>query len=124
MAMWLCKHCGNEFVASVNAVKSGNTTSCGCRKMSIAAERINDLLMKLHIPFVPELRLPGCCNPSTGVLLPFDFGIFDENKTKVRFLIEYQGEQHYKDIGEFGKLQRDITDKIKKDFCIENEIPL
>lgn len=120
----LCKcDCGNKTIVRAADLISGKTTSCGCRTTSIAAQNINDALIALHIPFTKELRLPGCFNPETGVLLPFDFAILDENE-RVKALIEYQGEQHYKDVGEFGKLEREITDAIKKNYCMKNEIPL
>ena len=32
-ALWLCKcECGNEVIVRSNHLRSGNTTSCGCRK--------------------------------------------------------------------------------------------
>lgn len=114
MSRILCKcDCGKETIVLATHLLSGNTTSCGCRTMSKGAQNINDTLSVLHIPFAKELHLPGCFNPETGVLLPFDFAIFDENE-RIKVLIEYQGEQHYKDTGEFGRLQRSTTDKIKR----------
>ena len=54
--------------------------------------------------------------------LYFDFAIFDKNGKE--HLIEFQGEQHYKDMGKFGKQQREVTDKMKKDYCAAKNIPL
>ena len=45
----------------------------------------------------------------------------------LKYLIEYQGEQHYKahkKNPEFGKQQREITDKQKKDHCEKHNIRL
>lgn len=54
--------------------------------------------------------------------LRFDFAILHKNK--VACLIEYQGIQHYKDKGEFGKQQRETTDQMKRDYCAAHNIPL
>lgn len=43
---------------------------------------------------------------------------------KLECLLEYQGEQHYKDAGWFGALQREETDQLKRDYCNERNIPL
>lgn len=43
-------------------------------------------------------------------------------------LIEYNGEQHYKEVAYFGGakgfVQRTENDKIKRDFCRKHKIPL
>jgi hypothetical protein len=55
--------------------------------------------------------------------LPFDFYL-----TELGICIEYNGIQHYEAIEHFGgenKLkQRKINDKIKKEYCVDNNIPL
>lgn len=58
--------------------------------------------------------------------LRFDFAIFKDNK--LRTLIEYQGIQHYEAVEHFGggeklKIQK-VNDKIKRDYCRDNKIPL
>lgn len=39
---WWCRcSCGNEIPVVVGALRSGNTNSCGCRKMELARERLS-----------------------------------------------------------------------------------
>ena len=60
---------------------------------------------------------------SKNGILKFDFGILNK-KNQLLFLIEFQGIQHFKDCGEFGKTQREETDILKQKYCEENNIPL
>lgn len=60
--------------------------------------------------------------------LKFDFVIYDSNKN-IKFLLEYNGEQHYFFRGQFGmkeKLYDEIIlrDKMKIDYCIKNGIDI
>ena len=59
--------------------------------------------------------------------LRFDFAIFDKND-KIKYLIEYDGEQHYKSIEWFGGKgdfeKRKIHDEIKNKYCRKNNILL
>lgn len=58
--------------------------------------------------------------------LPFDFYI--ELKNGIYFLLEYHGQQHYKEVplwdGENGFKQRQYRDNIKIDYCKKHNIPL
>lgn len=58
--------------------------------------------------------------------LPFDFYI--QLKNGVYFLLEYHGQQHYKEVplwdGENGFKQRQYRDNIKIDYCKKHNIPL
>lgn len=78
---------------------------------------IRSTLVSLSIKFTPQKRFVKCRDKNE---LPFDFYLDDYN-----ICIEYQGSQHYKP--KFGKESFEYTkyhDKIKKDFCKENNIPL
>jgi hypothetical protein len=60
--------------------------------------------------------------------LKFDFAILDE-ENNIKFLIEYNGEQHYIFRGQFGMKIKDfetilIRDKIKMDYCVKNGIDI
>lgn len=59
---------------------------------------------------------------ASGNPLRFDFALFDDDH-KLIALIEHQGEQHYLQIP-FGRIQREITDKQKKEYCSKRSIPL
>jgi len=72
-----------------------------------------------NLIFDTEFKFDNCKNIKQ---LPFDFYV---NK---QFLIEYDGEQHFKSVdffgGEEGYKARQINDKIKTKFCKDNKIPL
>jgi hypothetical protein len=69
--------------------------------------------------FESEYKFNDCKNTKQ---LPFDFYV--DNK----FLIEYDGEQHFKPIaffgGDNGLKNRQLNDKIKTDYCRKNKIAL
>lgn len=76
-----------------------------------------------NIHYIPQFRIDECKNI---ISLPFDFAVFKEDDSFI--LIEYQGEQHYKEIdifgGKEGFKQRKINDQIKKDYCKKTNISL
>lgn len=60
-------------------------------------------------------------------LLKFDFAVID-NKENVEYLIEFNGEQHYKFKPKFHKSQESFIisqyrDSLKLSYCLENNIP-
>lgn len=59
--------------------------------------------------------------------LRFDFAIFDKSN-KLKFLIEYQGKQHYYkgfyETDEKELLERQRRDTLKKQYCEDNNIEL
>lgn len=122
--MWECIcDCGSIVQARAASLKSGNKRSCGCIKQH--AERlIAELLQKMNIDFEREFEFEDCLS-SKGNKLRYDFAIFQQNE--LSFLIEYQGEQHYREYKknkEFGKLQRIETDQTKREYCLTHNIPL
>ena len=123
--LWRCS-CGREIVAMPMNVKRGMQKTCGHLGKSEAEHNIILLLTKLHIPFVYDCEADGLTNPETNYPLLFDFAI-TRYDGKV-FVIEHQGKQHFvkpnteKDW--FGKQQRELTDKLKKDYCKKNNIVL
>lgn len=66
-----------------------------------------------------EYKFNNCSNFKP---LPFDFYVND------LFLIEYDGEQHFREVeffgGKEGLILRQKNDKIKTDYCKKNQIPL
>lgn len=88
--------------------------------------RLKNFLEKNNMYFEQQYRISECKNKKP---LPFDFAIFeDEEKTKLKCLIEYDGEQHYKAIPYFGGEKRysiqQKRDNIKNEYCKNNSIPL
>lgn len=116
---WLCKcDCGNHVSVDGGSLVSGNTKSCGCLH-SYGESIIQRELESYGLNFVHDAEFDTLLSKK-GYPLKFDFMVYDKN---TMILIEYQGEQHYKNV-EFGKEQREITDKQKKKWCSENKIPL
>ena len=78
-----CLLCNNIYEATTQTLQK--TISCGCQK-SIGEFNIIQILNKNNIPFIKEY----CINNYR-----FDFAILNNNK--VIRLIEFDGEQHYKE---------------------------
>lgn len=127
MTQWLFRcSCGKEEIALVRNVKAGKKKSCGHIRYSYAEYQILNFLQKNNIHFEYNAKLDGLINPDTNRPLFVDFIIYRDDGTF--FILEHQGEQHFysDDIGrhERGKVQREVTDQLKKDYCIEYDIPL
>ena len=79
---------------------------------------IENFLKSNNIKYIAEKRFPNCKNKRS---LPFDFYLPDYNS-----VIEFQGGQHYFPVkwfgGEKGFENIKFRDKIKKEFCYNNNI--
>jgi very-short-patch-repair endonuclease len=93
---------------------------CKEAKESNGEKEVRLLLRKSRIKFEPQHRFDDCrhINP-----LPFDFYI-----PKYNLCIEYDGRQHYEPIPYFGGEEafekNQLRDKIKNNYCKDNNIPL
>lgn len=120
---WLCQcDCGNQIESIGWHLTTGKINSCGCLKSSKGEFKIAQILTENNIPFETEKTFLTCRSPK-GYLLRFDF--FVDNK----YLIEYDGEQHFLNqpnkIYTKNKLERIVeSDKIKTQWCLDNQIPL
>jgi len=91
---------------------------CPRCKSSKGETIIENFFKSNNINFVTEKRFPDCKDKRS---LPFDFYLQELN-----LIIEFQGEQHYTPIKCFGgeksfeKIK--FHDKIKKEYCINNNI--
>ena len=118
---WICIcDCGNILSIRGHDLKrkDGNQTiSCGCYHRSIGATNILNILQNNSIDFVEEyvfLDLPKS---------RFDFAIIENEK--ITRLIEFDGEQHFKDIPSWGGLElQQQRDKIKNEYALSHNIPL
>ena len=124
---WKCLcECGNYTSVLGSNLAAGAVKSCGCIKNSYGEEVILNLLLKNEVDFVKEYTFPDLIGVGGGVLR-FDFAIFDKNK-KLTQLIEYDGEQHYKENsiwgGKEGLLNRQENDKRKNQYCDQQGIKL
>lgn len=117
---WVCQcDCGSRISVSTGDLRSGNTQSCGCSKLSHGEMKIKSLLEEYNIPFEQEKSFPDCVNPSTNRLLRFDFFVNNQ------YLIEFDGKQHYEQSPNWEPLE-DIQrrDRIKDTWCKEHNITL
>lgn len=114
---WLCQcSCGNKTKVLASNLRTGNTQSCGlCQNNSHGNIKINQILTEANIPFEKEKRFNTCKDKS---YLPFDFYVDN------RYLIEYDGKQHFKENGLFNYESTHKHDIIKSQWCKANNIPL
>jgi hypothetical protein len=123
--LWRCKCgvCGNEFVALPARINNGHITSCGCASQSSGERYILSILNEMNVRYQEQFIFPDCKNKYA---LRFDFAIFDNDK--LLYLIEYDGEQHFRPIdfwgGEEGFKQAKTRDEIKNQYCQSHHIPL
>ncbi len=115
----ICKKHGEFLMRPQTHSKGVNCPYCNISK---GEDEIEKYLIKNNIEYTREYKFIKCFNPKTNKKLPFDFYTPKQNA-----IIEYHGEQHYKKTGHFeqraGGLEGlQYRDKIKKEFCIQNNI--
>jgi len=97
-----------------------NGQGCPSCKETKGEKYIKNYLIENNIYFIKQYRFNDCRNIYP---LPFDFYLPEYN-----MCIEYDGEQHFKSVKQFGGdegLKETIKrDKIKTDYCLENNINL
>lgn len=122
---WNCKcECGRIKNIEGGHLISGHTISCGCVK-SCGEKLISKILKEHEIDFKVEIYFDDLRGIGGG-LLRFDFGIY--NNKKLAYLIEFNGEQHYRITGGWCNKRefttRQENDKLKIEYCKANKIPL
>jgi hypothetical protein len=111
-----------------NSIKRGyGCNYCYNKKESNGVSKIKNILNELSdefkIDYKIEVKFSNCVNIKK---LPFDFGVYKKNK--LLFLIEYDGEQHFKakdftgGIKKLNEIMR--NDLIKTNYCKRNNIKL
>ena len=119
---WICLcDCGNLTSVRGSNLKTQDinhkTVSCGCYHRSIGATNILNVLQNNNINFIEEyvfLDLPKS---------RFDFAIIENGK--ITRLIEFDGEQHFKDVPSWGGLElQQQRDKVKNEYALSHNIPL
>lgn len=118
----LCE-CGNYTLASGVELKRNRILSCGCLS-SKGEAKINQLLSQMSISFFTQKTFPDLIGIGGGKL-KFDFYFNYQGNT---FVIEYQGQQHYKSSDYFGGEQQfawqQANDNLKREYCQNNGIKL
>lgn len=119
----LCKKCLSYVIVRYSNLTSGHIISCGCVK-SAGEEKIAQWLVRHCINFKKQYAFADC---KDKYVLRFDFAILNA-ESQVIALIEVDGEQHYRAINFFGGEENleynQLHDKIKSDYCKENNLPL
>ena len=116
-----CGICGNIFITSYNNFRASTGYCLDCSKsISSGEQKVQKILEKHNIEFIRQKKFDDCKNINC---LPFDFYLPNLN-----CCIEFQGKQHYVPVkffgGEEGFRKRKKNDKIKKQYCIKNNIYL
>ena len=124
-ARWLCQcDCGNQIETLGFSLKNGDTTSCGCSKMSkyelFVEQYLTEIGYVLKKDFYKEKTFKNLKGLG-GQSLRFDFYLKSRDGRKI--LIECQGEQHYRPaewyggVDYFEKLQ--MHDEMKRNYATE-----
>lgn len=125
--MWNCVcECGTRRAVSRLALKSGESQSCGCAgEPGMRAEMVTvSCLDAMELNYVRQKKYPGLVGVK-GKSLSYDFEVSFYDKT---FLVECQGEQHFRPVAFFGgedvyQVQQE-HDRRKRDYCTLHDIPL
>lgn len=124
--IWYCKcECGEIIEAPTSLLKSGKKVCCEkcCSKKSTGEMLIENILNKNNINFKKEYTFPSLVSDNNRKLR-FDFAILDNNN-QLKYLIEFDGEQHYQKVKYFTNQEDGLKrDKQKNKFCLENNICL
>ena len=116
--------CGNSCTVRKSQLLDSSAKSCGCLR-STGEMIIAKILLKEAISFKKEISFNDLKGTKGGLLF-FDFGIYQDNK--LRYLIEYNGKQHYEPLEYFGGEERFLNqqenDRRKIEYCLQHKIPL
>ena len=126
LTQWKCQcKCGTIRILSTSTLKSGDVYNCGCETLlhnSKGENKIRQLLTDNNIIFEREKTFDDLKLPSGGKLR-FDFYVNNH------YVIEYDGEQHYKSNKSGWSTKENLiktqeNDKIKNQYCFDNNIPI
>lgn len=113
-----CCDCGDIFKATLEQIRYDNRFRCDkCSSRQSTLEwTIEQYLILKNIKYEKEKRFNGCKNKRE---LPFDFYLNDYS-----CVLEIQGSQHYYENDYFQQTlkERQRIDKIKEDYCKNNNI--
>lgn len=126
-----CKKCGKKYKAIpallISNERRRGSNPCKCWHFSSKGIlKIKQILEDANVSFIQEYSFENCLSPK-GVKLRFDFFLPQFN-----CLIEYDGEQHFyptsfgsqSNTGEERLKLNQIYDKIKDDYCANNNLTL
>jgi len=120
---WKCNKCNHKWKATINSRNNGN--GCPRCNQSKGEKKLDVTLSEKNITHISQYKFDDCKYKTT---LPFDTFLPNYNTC-----VEYQGKQHYEPVNFAGKGEEwalkqfeliKIKDKIKKDYCKNNNINL
>lgn len=114
-----CGLCGREFSTSfANYIKHDINRCSSCSQKESKGElKIRKLLDEYGIEYTQEKRFADCKDKKP---LPFDFYL-----PKSNLIIEFDGKHHYTPVRGEENYQKTVNhDKIKNEYCIQNNIKL
>jgi len=122
---WLLQcECGGTTITQAGNLSNNHTTSCGCVTKSIGETNVEKILTDNNVSFKSQYKFSDCRDKRE---LPFDTAVLNKDTKQVEYIIEFDGTQHKKPSRKFGMesfLKTQQHDKIKNDYCKENNIPL
>ena len=114
--VWKCQcDCGNITYVSVSGLRGSRPIrSCGCQHRSFGEQEIIKILENNEIQYEEQYTFPDLKNKRYDFFLP----------TEQR-LIEFDGEQHYKNVLNWDKVEiQQKRDKEKNEYALSHNIPL
>ena len=122
--VWKCLcECGNEVLVPNGRLQNNHTQSCGCLGNSIGEKKIEAILIQNNIPFIKEKVFIDQVFSDTKAHGRYDFYLSTYNR-----LIEFDGEQHYKEQNQWNLFnnfkQQQLHDKEKNEYALTHNIPL
>lgn len=120
---WKCKNCGYSWKTKISHRYNGTgCPKCGETK---GEKEVRYTLINKNEIFDPQYIFWDLLS-DLGNPLRFDFVVFyDKEKTKIKLLVEYDGEFHYFPLLGKKKLEKQkYHDQLKNDYCEKNNIKL
>ena len=124
-AYWLCNcECGNQTIVRGSSLSGGYTKSCGCLVSSMESDS-QKYFDTTNVNYIQQHTYEDCIFKDK---LKFDFYLPDYN-----YCIEFDGKQHFEVVDFSSKNPKQakedfrltqIRDKIKNDYCKNNNIGL
>lgn len=123
-SFWKCQcECGNIINVYLGHLRDGHTTSCGCDKSSKGEKEISKLLDDNNIKYIHDKQYFKDLILPSGGIGRYDYIIFN-NDDSIKCIIEFDGEQHYRDgfFTSVGVVQE--NDSIKNQYAFKHNIPI
>lgn len=125
--MWNCIcECGNTNIVAGNMLRSGVSQSCGCISRPVRELHVESFLDDNGYTYEINKMYPDLLGVGNGQL-SYDFLVYDDQGNPI-YLIECQGEQHYRPVEFFGGVAR-FEDQVehdlrKKKYAESIDVPL